>query len=97
MAETKDSKATADAAKDAPKDDPAQAAAAVEQTREDMQAATDQAAAQGFVGTKVDPTPDEHYTLGGVVEGKPTPETSPEMAAKAHVAARFPGIAPEKK
>jgi hypothetical protein len=29
---------------------------------------------QGFRGEKVDPTPDEHYTVDGVTSGKPTPE-----------------------
>jgi len=31
--------------------------------------------AQGFLGHKVDPTPDAHYTVAGVIAGKPTPET----------------------
>jgi hypothetical protein len=52
-----------------------------------VQQATDEAEDQGFVGVKVDPTPDEHYTVAGVVAGKPTPETDPEAAAKAAQAA----------
>lgn len=38
---------------------------------------------QGFVGVKVDPTPNENYTLKGVTSGKPTPETDPKLAAEA--------------
>lgn len=37
---------------------------------------------QGFRGVKVDPTPNEAYTLQGVTSGAPTPETDP-AAAKA--------------
>lgn len=32
---------------------------------------------QGYRGTKVDPTPNESYTLQGVVSGALTPETDP--------------------
>jgi hypothetical protein len=38
---------------------------------------------QGFRGYNPDPTPNEHYTFEGAAAGKPTPETDPEMAAKA--------------
>lgn len=38
--------------------------------------------AQGFRGLEVDPTPNEHYTVGGVLAGKPTPESDPEHAKK---------------
>jgi hypothetical protein len=41
-----------------------------------------QADEEGFVGRKVDPTPNENYTLSGVVAGKPTPESDPEHAAQ---------------
>jgi len=47
-----------------------------------MQEAADRAADQGFIGTRIDPTPNEHYTVAGVTSGKPTPETD-EAAAKA--------------
>ena len=40
-----------------------------------VQRATDKAQEQGFFGVEVDPTPNEHYSVAGVVEGKPTPET----------------------
>jgi hypothetical protein len=47
------------------------------------QSAMDQEQAQGFRGAKVDPTPDEHYTMAGVTSGKPTPETDADAAADA--------------
>ena len=37
---------------------------------------------QGFAGVKVDPTPNEHYTVPGVIAGKPTPETDRDQAAE---------------
>lgn len=42
---------------------------------------------QGFRGAKVDPTPDENYTIEGVTSGKPTPETDEKAAAKARESA----------
>jgi hypothetical protein len=60
------------AAKPAPTDDVGQA---------EVQAKVDEANEQGFVGTEVDPTPDENYSLKGVTSGAPTPET--DAAAKA--------------
>lgn len=39
--------------------------------------------AQGFVGTEVDSTPNENYTIAGVIKGKPTPETDDKAAAQA--------------
>jgi hypothetical protein len=42
-----------------------------EQVEHKYQAALD----QGFEGIAADPTPDHHYTLAGVLAGKPTPET----------------------
>jgi hypothetical protein len=38
--------------------------------------------AQGFRGTGVDSTPNEHYTVAGVTSGKPTPETDHAQAKK---------------
>ena len=35
---------------------------------------------QGFLGVAVDETPNEAYTLQGVVEGQPTPETERQAA-----------------
>lgn len=48
----------------------------------EVQKAKDEEDAQGFVGGKVDPTPDEHYTVAGVIAGKPTPETDPDHRAE---------------
>jgi len=42
---------------------------------------------QGFLGEKVDPTPNEAYTVAGVTSGAPTPETDDKTAAKADEAA----------
>jgi hypothetical protein len=47
------------------------------------QKAMDEITEQGFRGTEVDQTPNEHYTLAGVIAGKPTPETDAEQAKKA--------------
>ena len=38
---------------------------------------------QGYFGAKVDPTPDENYTVAGVTSGKATPETDEKAAQKA--------------
>jgi hypothetical protein len=35
---------------------------------------------QGFRGVEVDPTPNENYTIAGVTNGAPTPETDAELA-----------------
>jgi hypothetical protein len=43
---------------------------------------------KGFRGVRVDPTPLENYTLGGVTSGKPTPETDEKAAAEARSASR---------
>jgi hypothetical protein len=48
---------------------------------------------KGFTGIEVDKTPNEHYTVAGVVAGKPTPETDHKAHLEAHAdvtAARFP-------
>ncbi len=37
---------------------------------------------KGYRGTKADATPNENYTVEGVVNNKPTPETDPEQARK---------------
>jgi hypothetical protein len=49
---------------------------------------------KGYFGRVPDPTPNEHYTVGGVIKGKPTPETDKEQYAKARDAVGhdpFPG------
>jgi hypothetical protein len=35
-----------------------------------------QAEDKGYYGVEADPTPDHHYTVAGVLAGKPTPETT---------------------
>jgi hypothetical protein len=50
----------------------------------EVQEAFDEAEAKGYVGKKVDPTPNENYTVAGVTSGAPTPETD----ADANEAAR---------
>lgn len=50
------------------------------------QAAADKETEQGFRGAKVDPTPNENYTLAGQNAGKPTPETDDTLAAQAREA-----------
>jgi len=41
-----------------------------------VQQAVDKELEQGFRGVKVDETPNSHYTVAGVLAGKPTPETA---------------------
>lgn len=48
--------------------------------QKEVQKAVDKAEEKGYLGVEVDPTPDSHYTVAGVLEGKPTPETDPEHA-----------------
>jgi len=40
------------------------------------QRVADLEAAAGLRGTEVDATPNEHYTVAGVIAGMPTPETT---------------------
>lgn len=51
-----------------------------------VQEAFDEANEKGFFGTKVDPTPNENYTVEGVTSGKPTPETDEKAAQNARAA-----------
>lgn len=46
----------------------------------------DEENAQGFRGVEVDPTPNENYTVAGVIEGAPTPETDTDAAKAAREA-----------
>lgn len=60
----------------------------------EMQKAADEAADKGYYGEKVDPTPNEHYSLETGPDA-PTPETDKAAAQAAHqsgsaVASRFP-------
>ena len=59
--------------------------------------AVNEANAKGYYGTVPDETPNEHYTLSGVIEGKPTPEntTRGARAGQPH-ADRFGDLGDEK-
>jgi hypothetical protein len=48
----------------------------------EAQRVVDKAEDRGFLGVEVDPTPNEHYTVAGVLAGKPTPESDLEHARK---------------
>jgi hypothetical protein len=71
----------------APRKDDSKTAPAVDDSTAAIQKAFDKAQEQGFFGVETDPTPNEHYTVAGVVEGKPTPETDKDAAAEARKAA----------
>lgn len=49
---------------------------AAEGSNAQVQEAMDEEQEQGFRGQKVDPTPNENYTVEGVIAEKPTPETT---------------------
>jgi hypothetical protein len=51
--------------------------------KKDERVPLEQATEDGYLGVKVDPTPDEAYTVAGVTKGQPTPETDAKAAAKA--------------
>jgi hypothetical protein len=48
--------------------------------QKEVQKAVDKAEEKGYLGVEVDPTPDAHYTVAGVLAGEPTPETDPGHA-----------------
>lgn len=54
-----------------------------DQGQDEVQATVDQEEEQGFRGTKADPTPNENYSVAGVLAEKPTPETDAESKAAA--------------
>jgi hypothetical protein len=62
---------------------PKAATASADAGQAEMQAQADKEQEQGFVGTEVDPTPNENYTLAGVTSGAPTPETDDATKAAA--------------
>lgn len=49
----------------------------------ELQKTFDEAAEKGYFGVSPDPTPREHYTVAGVIAGKPTPETDEQAKADA--------------
>ena len=54
-----------------------------EQGNEAVQAVFTEELEKGFRGPKIDPTPNEAYTVQGVVAGELTPETDHDAAVKA--------------
>ena len=46
----------------------------VNPAQDELQETVDEAEDKGYLGVKADDTPDEHYTVAGVIAGKPTPE-----------------------
>jgi hypothetical protein len=48
--------------------------------QKEVQKAVDKAEERGLLGVEVDPTPNENYTVAGVLAGAPTPETDAEHA-----------------
>lgn len=59
--------------------------------RAQVQERMDSYTEQGFRGVKVDPTPNENYTVAGVTGGAPTPETDEDLEAEANTAAGTDG------
>lgn len=55
--------------------------------REQVKEQMDEITEQGFRGVKVDPTPNENYTVAGVTADAPTPETDVDAEAAAAEAA----------
>lgn len=51
-----------------------------------VQKQVDEENEKGFVGTEVDPTPNENYTAAGQAAGLPTPETDDRLAEEARKA-----------
>jgi hypothetical protein len=56
------------------------AAAPKDAAQQEVQKAVDKAEERGLLGVEVDPTPNENYTVSGVLAGAPTPETDPDHA-----------------
>lgn len=63
---------------------------------EQVQSRMDAAQAKGYFGERADPTPLDHYTVGGVLAGKPTPETDADAQAEALAANRYSHPAKEQ-
>ncbi len=68
---------------------PAPGSAADEKSAKgDIQERMDEVQEKGYLGDKVDPTPNENYSLE--TDEFRTPETDPELAKDAFLQARFP-------
>lgn len=48
--------------------------------QKEVQENMDEINEKGYLGEVPDPTPNENYTVEGVTQGKPTPETDSELA-----------------
>ena len=59
------------------------AAVAADKSTAEVQERMDKETEQGFRGIEVDPTPNENYTVAGVIKGAPTPETDAGAAEEA--------------
>jgi len=89
MAEKKEATAKAEPKIVTPKDDALEGANVNgDLGAAEVQAKMDQETEQGFRGVKVDPTPNENYTVSGVTSGAPTPETDADAAAEADAQVR---------
>lgn len=55
---------------------------------DEVQRNADEELKEGYRGVKVDPTPNSHYTVEGVLAEKPTPETDADAQAEALKASR---------
>ncbi len=62
------------------------ASASTDAGQDEVQARVDDANEQGYFGDVPDPTPNENYTVAGVVKGAPTPETDEKLADEARKA-----------
>lgn len=49
----------------------------------EVQAKFDKEQEQGYIGSVPDPTPNDAYTVAGVLKGSGTPESDPKVAQKA--------------
>jgi hypothetical protein len=66
---------------DAPKrQSPREASRTAEKAEEQARSAVDRETEQGFRGDEQDSTPNEHYTVAGVLAGRPVPEAAADPA-----------------
>ncbi len=64
------------------------ASASTDVGQDEVQARVDEANEKGYFGETPDPTPNENYTVAGVVKGAPTPETDEKLHNEARTARR---------
>jgi len=62
--------------------------------QEELQERVDAEEEFGMRGIKVDPTPNEAYTVAGVTAGQPTPETDEELRVEARNVRKIDGPEP---